>query len=79
MRNCLSRTARGALQCTDGRELALDWRSPECRLAYGTGFDRSGGNLYFTVGLEPDEAASQYERLAVQLTPYPGLPAYSPN
>ncbi len=79
LRNCLSRTARGTLQCSDGRELALDWRSPECRLAYGTGFDKSGGDLRFTVGLQSDEASSQYERLAVQLTTYPGLPVYSPN
>jgi hypothetical protein len=79
MRNCLSRTARGTLQCTDGRELALDWRAPECRVAYGTGFDKSGGDLLFTVGLASDDAASQYERLAVQLTPYPGLPDYARN
>jgi hypothetical protein len=79
MRNCLSRTARGVLKCSDGRELELEWRSPECRVAYGTGYDKSGGMLRFTVGLKSDEALSQYDRLAVQLTPYPGLPAYSPN
>jgi hypothetical protein len=54
--------------------LTLRWRATECRTAYGSGFDRDGGPLTFVVGLDPQKAMAQADRLATQLEPYPPLP-----
>lgn len=71
---CLSRIASGSVQCSDGRELTLNWRATECRTAYGSGFDRDGGTVTFLVGLDDKKAAAQAEQLGIQLSQYPPLP-----
>lgn len=74
LRNCLSLVANGALACSDGRELMLNWRATECRMAYGSGFDRDGGTLVFNVMADEEKAIAASDRLAAQLSPYPPLP-----
>ncbi|MCU0767486.1 MAG: hypothetical protein MUE39_08945 [Gammaproteobacteria bacterium] len=76
---CLSRIAKGSVQCTDGRELALTWRATECRTAFGTGFDRNGGTLTFLLGFDDAQAAVQADKLAVQLSPFAPLPPVGPR
>jgi len=73
-RNCLNRIASGTLTCSDGRELVLDWRATQCRVAYGEGFDRDGGTLRFEVLDNRETAAEKAKLLTAQLTPYPPLP-----
>ena len=74
LRNCLSLTAQGSLRCSDGRELALNWRATECRTAFGSGFDRDGGTLVFTLTADENRAAATSDLLAVQISPFPPLP-----
>ena len=73
-RNCLNRVARGTLKCSDGRELVLDWRATQCRVAYGEGFDRNGGTLRLEVFDNAETAANRAKMLTAQLSPYPPLP-----
>jgi hypothetical protein len=73
-RNCLNRIARGTLTCSDGRELVLDWRATQCRIAYGEGFDRDGGTIRFEVLDSAETAASKAQLLTAQLSPYTPLP-----
>lgn len=74
LRNCLNRIARGTLACSDGRELVLDWRATDCRVAYGSGFDENGGVLQFSVDDDEEVAETRYMNLMAQLEPYPPLP-----
>lgn len=73
-RRCLNRLARGTLACSDGRKLEIDWRATQCRIAYGSGFDRDGGTLQFQVLDNANTADATADMLTAQLAPYPPLP-----
>ena len=74
LRNCLNRLARGTVECSDGRQLVLDWRATDCQVAFGTGFDKDGGIVQFSVIGDEEKARTSRLNLAAQLEPYPPLP-----
>jgi S1-C subfamily serine protease len=65
----------GTLSCSDGREIAVEWRSEEiCGTGYGQGQDDEGREVHMAYGGSPRRAEAIAEEALAQLESLPALP-----
>lgn len=76
---CAGQRGTALLQCTDGREVTVNYIFQECSKGYGDGKDQNGTMFRLVFGMNEEEAKLELAKLSHQAALKPDLPVYRPK